>query len=1074
MSNGQNIRFTITAIDDFSNTMRDLERSTRRAFDSAGSIGQALSVAGAVGAAGLGLAAKSAMDFESQLSSIKAVSGATSDEMAKLGDLAEEMGAKTKYSSVEAAQGIEELIKAGVSVTDIIGGGLEGALSLAVAGELELADAAEIASTALNAFKSDGLDVSKAADILAGAANASATSVSELKFGLSMVSAVASGVGMSFADTNTALAVFAQNGLKGSDAGTSLKTMLLNLSPSTEAASEMMGELGLLTKEGSSLFYDASGKIKSLAEISELLKTKLAGLTDEQRQMALKTMFGTDAIRAANILYKEGASGVETMFGAMSKVKAVDVMNERLNNTKGAIEELKGAFETAMISLGNTLLPVIKGTAKALQKLVGWFNGLSDGTKKFIAIGAVVATLFALILGPVLILVSMLPALMAGFTAIAGVLGVTAGALAGIIGIALGVVAAVAAIGIGLVIAYKKVDWFRNAVDGAFAYLKKSFKTAIEVVKALIAGDWGKAWSLFKTHVTESVESVKKLIVDNMEKVKQAILFVVSGASVLGVALVVAYNKLDWFKKAVDSTFNFLKESFKTTVEIFKALTDGDWRKAWDLAKTHVETSVTAIKKFVGEKFAELKPIVLAKLDEIKQAMADKLNEWKSVVIDWFAEQKTAITNKLDEWKTAIGDWFTAQKDAIVGKLNEWKRAIVGWFESLPGVIKSKLAEWGNAIVEWTKAQNEENKRQFDIWKTQIIEWFKSIPSKITEALASWWDSFSTWFIETKEKILAKLGEWWTSISEWFKSIPERIWNALTEWWATMSKWFIDTKNKIVAKLGEWWKSMSGWFKSLPGRIWTELTNVWNTMAKWFSEIPSKITAKLESWWAAMKAWFTALPNKPEVKNAGSNMVNKMSQGNSEKKKEFMDKLGKIVVDVALGALAFAAVVLVATGREIIKRFIDGIKQINLRETGKDMIRGLINGMGSMLGSIKEKARSLAQAAKNAITGFLDINSPSRVMMELGEFTGAGFVKGIGSMVSDVRGISAEMAGAAVPSNRALGVGASTTPATSQAINLTLNYNGAGSREDADGMLDYIERGLSDRLGVKLRMNGVR
>lgn len=928
MSNGQNIRFTITAIDDFSNTMRDLERSTQRAFDSAGTIGQALSVAGAVGAAGLGLAAKSAMDFESQLSSIKAVSGATSDEMAKLGDLAEEMGAKTKYSSVEAAQGIEELIKAGVSVTDIIGGGLEGALSLAVAGELDLADAAEIASTALNAFKADGLNVAKAADILAGAANASATSVSELKFGLSMVSAVASGVGMSFADTSTALAVFAQNGLKGSDAGTSLKTMLLNLSPSTEAASEMMGELGLLTKEGSSLFYDAEGRIKSLAEISELLKTKLANLTDEQRQMALKIMFGTDAIRAANILYKEGASGIETMFGAMSKVKAVDVMNERLNNTKGALEELKGAFETAMISLGNTLLPVIKGTAKALQKLVGWFNGLSDGTKKFIAIGAVVATLFALILGPVLILVSMLPALMAGFTAIAGVLGVTAGALAGMIGIALGVVAVVAAVGIGLVIAYKKVDWFRNAVDGAFAYLKKTFQT---------------------------------------------------------------------------------------TVEIFKALFDGDWRKAWDLAKNHVETSVAAIKKFVGEKFTELKPIVLAKLDEVKQAMVNKLGEWKTAIGDWFVEQKTAMIVKLDEWKTAIGEWFTSQKDAIVGKLTEWQMAIVGWFESIPGVIKSKLAEWGAAIIEWTKEQDAENKRQFDAWKETIIEWFKSIPSKITEALAGWWDSFSTWF----------------------KSIPDRIWNALTEWWATMSKWFVETKNKIVEKLGEWWTSISGWFKSMPGRIWSELTNWWNTMSKWFSEIPAKITAKLEEWWTAIKAWFTALPNKPEVKNAGSNMVNKMSEGNNEKKKEFMDKLGKIVVDVALGALAFAAVVLVATGREIIKRFIDGIQQIDLRETGKDIIRGMVNGMSSMIGSVIDKAKEIAGAAKDAITGFLDINSPSRVMMELGEFTGAGFIKGIGAMVNDVRGISAEMASAAVPNAR--GVSAASYGAGSTTTNTATN-----------------------------------
>ncbi|MGE6682905.1 phage tail tape measure protein, partial [Bacillus thuringiensis] len=136
--------------------------------------------------------------------------------MKKLSELAVNMGETTKYSSVQAGQGIEELIKAGVSLTDIINGGLEGALNLATAGELELGEAAEIASTALNAFKADHLSVADAANILSGAANASATDVRELKYGLSASSAVAAGAGMTFKDTATTLAVFAQNGLRNS------------------------------------------------------------------------------------------------------------------------------------------------------------------------------------------------------------------------------------------------------------------------------------------------------------------------------------------------------------------------------------------------------------------------------------------------------------------------------------------------------------------------------------------------------------------------------------------------------------------------------------------------------------------------------------------------------------------------------------------------------------------------------------------------------------------------------------------------------------------------------------------
>lgn len=154
-----------------------------------------------------------AADFESQMSTIKALTGASGEEMKQMTDLALEMGSATKYSALQAGQGIEELLKAGLSPATVQAGGLEAALNLATAGGLELADSAEIMSTAMNAFKSDGLEASEVANTLAGAANASATSVGELKFGLSMVSAVASGLGVSFKDTNTALAVFAQNGL---------------------------------------------------------------------------------------------------------------------------------------------------------------------------------------------------------------------------------------------------------------------------------------------------------------------------------------------------------------------------------------------------------------------------------------------------------------------------------------------------------------------------------------------------------------------------------------------------------------------------------------------------------------------------------------------------------------------------------------------------------------------------------------------------------------------------------------------------------------------------------------------
>lgn len=392
-------------------------------------------------AVGLGVAIKKAADFEAQMDSVQAVSGATGSEMTKLQDLAVKLGADTKYSAQEAAMGIEELIKAGLSTTDVLNGGLAGALDLATAGEIDLASAAEIASTALNAFRDDNLSVADAANILAGGANASATDVEGLRLGLQQASAVASGAGLSFEDTATSLSVFAQNGLKGSDAGTSLKTMLMRLHPQTDKAVEEFERLGLLTtntenamktlkdngikplsgeqdilmeqmhdlaksmagpkastakvnkefnkllmNSGSlqSAFYDANGDLRSMSEIADILQKSLKGMSSEQRSAALNTMFGSDAIRAGNILYKEGAKGIKDMNKEMSKVTAAEVAKKKMDNLKGAVEELSGAAETLAISAGQTLIPMFTDVVKGAQKMLDKFNNLNPGTQKFI------------------------------------------------------------------------------------------------------------------------------------------------------------------------------------------------------------------------------------------------------------------------------------------------------------------------------------------------------------------------------------------------------------------------------------------------------------------------------------------------------------------------------------------------------------------------------------------------------------------------------------------------------------------------------------------------------------------
>jgi TP901 family phage tail tape measure protein len=353
----------------------------------------AATVGGAV-AAIMGVAVTQAAQFEKKLSDIKSVSGANASEMEELAELAKKAGESTAFSASEAAAGIEELIKAGLSVEQVLNGGLTGALDLAAAGELALADAAAIASTALNSFRDDGLSVSDAANVLAGAANASATDVSELKFGLSAVASVASSAGMNFKDTATSLALFAQNGLLGSDAGTSLKSVLMNLSPSTKEATAVFKDLGIITKDNNNLFYDSEGRLKSLGEVTNVLRTAFEKLNPKEQGEALKTMFGSDGIRAGSILLKEGADGVERMADAMSKITAAETAATKLDNLLGVVDELKGSLETLGIELGEDFLPLLTDFAKGATEVVRELDEANvKGALSFAGVASAVALL---------------------------------------------------------------------------------------------------------------------------------------------------------------------------------------------------------------------------------------------------------------------------------------------------------------------------------------------------------------------------------------------------------------------------------------------------------------------------------------------------------------------------------------------------------------------------------------------------------------------------------------------------------------------------------------------------------
>lgn len=343
--------------------------------------------AGAVGIGGLITnSAKKSMDFTAEISNIKALTGIQGEELDSVRKQALELGKTTQFSALEAAKGMTELLKAGISVKDVMGEASKAALDLASAGDLSLPEAAEIMSTSMNAFKMN--DPTKVANLLAGAANASATDVHEMKYALSQVSNVAGGKGLTLDDVSVGLAVFAQNSLKGSDAGTSMKTMLERLIPKTKPAVEAFEKVGLLEADGGSAFYDAQGNIKSIEEIADLLHNSMKDLTKEQQASLLDDMFGSDAIRGGTVLIREGAEGIRKMRQEMTKFTASQVAQEKWNNALGSIVRLKSAFDTFQIEALHPIEPAITkisnaftdffSNAERLENIKSTVSGISD------------------------------------------------------------------------------------------------------------------------------------------------------------------------------------------------------------------------------------------------------------------------------------------------------------------------------------------------------------------------------------------------------------------------------------------------------------------------------------------------------------------------------------------------------------------------------------------------------------------------------------------------------------------------------------------------------------------------
>lgn len=368
---------------DFDRKMRRVEarsRSTGSVMKSALGIGAAAAVVGGfkaiIGAAG---------DYEQSLNTFQAVSKANARQMADVSKLAKQLGRDITLpatSAKDAALAMTELAKGGLTVKDSMAAA-KGVLQLSAAAQVDVGEAAKVTAKALNAFGLSGKDATRVADVLANAASKSTGEISDFALGLQQSSAVAKSWGLSLNENTAALMQLAQAGVVGSDAGTSFKQMLQSLNATTKPARAQMEALGVSV-------FDASGKFVGMRSVIEQFTKGLAGATEEQQKTALKVIFGSDAVRAANILLTEGVGAYDKYVKATQQQgAAADLAKAKMKGFNGAMESFKSSVETLAITVGEKLLPIL---TPAIRRAAEWVGGLEQNEQAMGKVKAIVET----------------------------------------------------------------------------------------------------------------------------------------------------------------------------------------------------------------------------------------------------------------------------------------------------------------------------------------------------------------------------------------------------------------------------------------------------------------------------------------------------------------------------------------------------------------------------------------------------------------------------------------------------------------------------------------------------------
>ncbi|EAC8477293.1 phage tail tape measure protein [Listeria monocytogenes] len=512
-----------------------LSQSTAAAGKKLMGLGAGMTAAVTVPFAG---AVKTTVDFDSAMRKAGAIAGATPAEFEKMSAAAMEMGATTSLSASEVANAMTEMAAKGFDANQSIAA-MPGVIAAAEASGEDLATTADVVTSALNGFQLSADESGRVADVLAMSANKSAAGVADLGYSFKYAAPIAHSLGISMEELAASTGIMVDAGLDGSQAGTTLRMALTRLVKPTKNAQEAMDGIGFSA-------IDAQGNFKSIETIVTDLTKATAGMTDAEKQATLAMIFGTEAASGMGILMSAGADEVGNMTTALenSEGASAEAAAQMKAGIGGALENLSGAIESAVIGIMSQLTPAIQQAAEVITELVNKFNGMSESQKTIVAFAAAAVAA----LGPILLIAG---GLLLGVSALASAFAF----LASPIGIA---IAAVGGLVAAFAVAAAKNEEFRQTLTIAWQGVQEAISGVVAAVVPIINGLW--------TAIQPVIQSIGDGLVNAFVAVAPAIQ---SGLSQVGPMLSTIFSTIGsvisavW--PAIQGFFTALIDGFSST-----------------------------------------------------------------------------------------------------------------------------------------------------------------------------------------------------------------------------------------------------------------------------------------------------------------------------------------------------------------------------------------------------------------------------------------------------------------------------------------------------------------------------